>query len=41
MRIGWANQESDVDYGSAELKYCVVPLYNRMQLVYNEVYERF
>lgn len=41
MRIGWADSESDVDYGSAELKYCVVPLYNRMQLVYNEVYERF
>jgi hypothetical protein len=41
MKIGWADEESDVKYGFAELKYCVVPLYNRMQLVYNEVYARF
>lgn len=41
MKIGWADSKSDVEYGSAELKYCVVPLYARMQLVYNEVYARF
>lgn len=41
MKIGWADSNCDVKYGSAELKYCVVPLYNRMQLVYNEVYARF
>lgn len=35
------NEESDVNYGVGELKYCVVPLYRRMQLVYNEVYSRF
>lgn len=41
MKIGWGDSESNVEYGSAELKYCVVPLYARMQLVYNEVYARF
>lgn len=41
MRLGWADSESDVKYGAAELKYCVVPLYSRMQLVYSEVYARF
>ncbi|MFI3170176.1 MAG: hypothetical protein R3Y06_09555 [Faecalibacterium sp.] len=32
---------SDVDYHLREISYAVVPLYSRMQLVYNEVYERF
>lgn len=41
MKIGWADSESAVKYGFGELKYCVVPLYARMQLVYNEVYARF
>lgn len=41
MKLGWADNQSDVEYGAAELKYCVVPLYTRMQLVYNEVYARF
>lgn len=41
MKLGWADCQSDVEYGAAELKYCVVPLYARMQLVYNEVYARF
>lgn len=41
MKLGWADSQSDVEYGAAELKYCVVPLYTRMQLVYNEVYARF
>lgn len=41
MQIGWATSGNDVEYGAAELKYCVVPLYPRMQLVYNEVYARF
>ncbi len=41
MPLGLPSKESDVKYGGGELKYCVVPLYSRMQLVYNEVYSRF
>lgn len=41
MNIGWANSDSGTEYGSAELQYCVVPLYARMQLVYNEVNAKF
>lgn len=41
MMLGWADSQGDMRYGAAELKYCVVPLYLRMQLVYNEVYARF
>ena len=41
MMLGWADSQGDMRYGAAELKYCVVPLYPRMQLVYNEVYARF
>ena len=41
MRIGWPSSNSDVEYGSAELKYCVVPLYHQMQFGYSEVYSRF
>lgn len=33
--------ESDVDYYMQEIAYAVIPLYPRMQLVYNEVYERY
>lgn len=33
--------ESDVDYNLYEIKFAVVPLYGKMQLVYNEVYERY
>lgn len=32
---------SDVDYNLYEIKFAVVPLYEKMQLVYNEVYERY
>lgn len=35
------NEESDVDYNLYEIKFTVVPLYKKMQLVYNEVYERY
>lgn len=41
MPLSLPTEESDVKYGIGELKYCVVPLYRRMQLVYNEVYSRF
>lgn len=41
MPLGLPNEKSDVKYGGAELKYCAIPLYGRMQLVYNEVYSRF
>lgn len=41
MNIGWADSSSGTEYGSAELQYCVVPLYDRMQLVYNEVNAKF
>jgi len=41
MPLDLPNENSDVKYGGGELKYCVVPLYDRMQLVYNEVYSRF
>lgn len=34
-------KESDVDYNLYEIKFAVVPLYEKMQLVYNEVYERY
>lgn len=34
-------KDSDVDYHMKEISYAVIPLYPRMQLVYNEVYERF
>lgn len=34
------NKYSDVQYGMNELYYAVVPLYNRMQLAYREVYDR-
>lgn len=33
--------ESDVDYNLYEIKFAVVPLYEKMHLVYNEVYERY
>lgn len=33
--------ESDVDYNLFEIKFAVVPLYEKMHLVYNEVYERY
>lgn len=33
--------ESDVDYFLQEIVYAVIPLYSRMQLVYNEVYYRY
>lgn len=32
---------SDVDYFLSELAYAVIPLYSRMQLVYNEIYARY
>lgn len=32
---------SDVDYNLYEIKFAVVPLYEKMHLVYNEVYERY
>jgi len=32
---------SDVDYNLYEIKFAVIPLYEKMQLVYNEVYERY
>ena len=32
---------SDVDYNLFEIKFAVIPLYEKMQLVYNEVYERY
>lgn len=35
------DQKSDVDYNLFELAYTVVPLYEKMQLVYNEVYARY
>lgn len=38
--MGLPNKHSDVKYGVNELYYAVVPLYNRMQLAYREVYER-
>lgn len=38
--IGLPNKYSDVKYGVNELYYAVVPLYNRMQLAYREVYDR-
>lgn len=41
MNIGWGNSSAGTEYGSAELQYCVVPLYARMQLVYNEVNAKF
>lgn len=37
---GLPNKNSDVKYGMNELYYAVVPLYNRMQLAYREVYDR-
>uniref|UniRef100_UPI004026453B hypothetical protein n=1 Tax=Lachnospira eligens TaxID=39485 RepID=UPI004026453B len=33
--------KSDVDYNLYEIKFAVVPLYEKMHLVYNEVYERY
>lgn len=33
--------DSDVDYNLYEIKFAVAPLYEKMQLVYNEVYERY
>lgn len=39
--IGLPSKENDVTYGAGELKYVVVPLYRRMQLSYNEVFEKF
>ncbi len=41
MPLALPSKDSDVNYGGGELKYCAVPLYSRMQLVYNEVYSRF
>lgn len=41
LPFGLPTKESDVIYNIAELEYCVVPLYRRMQLVYSEVYARF
>ena len=38
--VGLPNKNSDVKYGMNELYYAVVPLYNRMQLAYREVYAR-
>lgn len=32
---------SDVNYNLYEIKFAVIPLYEKMQLVYNEVYERY
>lgn len=39
--IGLPSKEKDVTYGAGELKYVVVPLYRKMQLSYNEVFEKF
>lgn len=41
MNIGWGDSSSGTKYGSGELKYCVVPLYARMQLGYSEVNAKF
>lgn len=38
--VGLPDKKSDVDYGINQLCYTVVPLYNRMQLTYREVYRR-
>lgn len=40
MQWGSLIKHSDVKYGVNELYYAVVPLYNRMQLAYREVYDR-
>lgn len=34
-------KDSDVDYNLYEIKFAVIPLYEKMQLVYNEVYARY
>ena len=38
--IDLPNKNSDVEYGINELYYAAIPLYNRMQLAYREVYNR-
>lgn len=35
------DSDSDVDYGIGQLEYSVVPLYDRMQLAYQDVYSKF
>lgn len=34
------DKENEVDYGMNELRYALIPLYNRMQLTYRDVYAR-
>lgn len=40
MSKGLPDKYSDLEYGINELYYAVVPLYNRMQLSYRDVYDR-
>ncbi|MCM1498057.1 MAG: hypothetical protein NC124_06275 [Clostridium sp.] len=40
MPVGLPTEEDDLEYGLNQLYYAVVPLYNRMQLTYSDVYSR-